>query len=73
MEEITDAAGLPHIHPHELRHTLTTEAINRGMSMERSLRCSGHHSPDMTRRYARPHDKTLATAYRRRRPSRRAL
>ncbi|MFD0580166.1 tyrosine-type recombinase/integrase [Dactylosporangium darangshiense] len=24
------AAGLPHIHPHQLRHTLATQAINRG-------------------------------------------
>jgi site-specific recombinase XerD len=28
------AAGLPHIHPHQLRHTLATQAINRGMSLE---------------------------------------
>jgi site-specific recombinase XerD len=35
------AAGLPHIHPHQLRHTLATQAINRGMSWRRSPRCSG--------------------------------
>ena len=28
------AAGLPHMHPHQLRHTLATQAINRGMSLE---------------------------------------
>jgi hypothetical protein len=28
------AAGLPHIHPHQVRHTLATQAINRGMSLE---------------------------------------
>ncbi len=28
------AAGLAHIHPHQLRHTLATQAINRGMSLE---------------------------------------
>jgi integrase len=27
-------AGLPHIHPHQLRHTLATQASNRGMSLE---------------------------------------
>ena len=27
------AAGLPHLHPHQLRHTLATQAINRGMSL----------------------------------------
>jgi site-specific recombinase XerD len=28
------AARLGHIHPHQLRHTLATQAINRGMSLE---------------------------------------
>jgi site-specific recombinase XerD len=63
LDTITAAAGLPHIHPHKLRHTLATQAINRGMSMEAIAALLGHHSLDMTRRYARLHDKTLATAY----------
>ena len=33
LDTITTAAGMPHIHPHKLRHTLATQAINRGMSM----------------------------------------
>ena len=28
------AAGLPHIHSHQLRPTLAIQAINRGMSLE---------------------------------------
>ena len=63
LDKITAAAGLPHIHPHQLRHTLATQAINRGMSMEAIAAMLGHHSLDMTRRYARLHDTTLATAY----------
>lgn len=63
LDKITNAAGLPHIHPHKLRHTLATQAINRGMSMEAIAALLGHHSLDMTRRYARLQDKTLATAY----------
>lgn len=63
LNKITTAAGLPHIHPHQLRHTLATQAINRGMSMEAIAAMLGHHSLDMTRRYARLHDTTLATAY----------
>ena len=63
LDSITAAAGLPHIHPHKLHHTLATQAINRGMSMEAIAAMLGHHSLDMTRRYARLHDKTLATAY----------
>jgi site-specific recombinase XerD len=34
------AAGLAHIHPHQLRHTLATQAINRGMSLRPSPRSS---------------------------------
>jgi site-specific recombinase XerD len=46
------AAGLPHIHPHQLRHTLATQAINRGMSLEAIAAMLGHRSLDMTLRYA---------------------
>lgn len=35
------AAGLAHIHPHQLRHTLATQAINRGMTSKPSPPCSG--------------------------------
>ena len=47
------AAGLGHIHPHQLRHTLATQAINRGMSLEAIAAMLGHHSMDMTLRYAK--------------------
>ncbi|MFC0112188.1 tyrosine-type recombinase/integrase [Kibdelosporangium aridum] len=47
------AAGLGHIHPHQLRHTLATQAINRGMSLEAIAALLGHHSLDMTLRYAK--------------------
>lgn len=60
---ITDSAGLAHVHPHQLRHTLATQAINRGMSMEAIAAMLGHHSLDMTRRYARIADRTVADAY----------
>jgi hypothetical protein len=45
------AAGLSHIHPHQLRHTLATQAINRGMSLEAIA--AKHRSLDMTLRYAK--------------------
>jgi integrase len=47
------AAGLPHIHPHQLRHTLATQAVNRGMSLEAIAAMLGHRSLDMTLRYAK--------------------
>ena len=40
------AAGLPHIHPHQLRHTLAHQAINRGMSLEAIAAMLGHYVGD---------------------------
>ncbi len=57
------AAGLPHIHPHQLRHTLATQAINRGMSLEAIAALLGHRSLDMTLRYARIASRTAADEY----------
>jgi integrase len=57
------AAGLPHLHPHQLRHTLATQAINRGMSLEAIAAMLGHHSLDMTLRYAKIANRTVADEY----------
>ena len=57
------AAGLGHIHPHQLRHTLATQAINRGMSLEAIAAMLGHHSMDMTLRYAKIANRTVADEY----------
>jgi site-specific recombinase XerD len=57
------AAGLPHIHPHQLRHTLATQAINRGMTLEAIAALLGHRSLDMTLRYAKIANRTVADEY----------
>jgi hypothetical protein len=57
------AAGLPHIHPRQLRPTLATQAINRGMSLEAIAALPGHHSLDMTLRYAKIASPTVADEY----------
>jgi integrase len=57
------AAGLGHIHPHQLRHTLATQAINRGMSLEAIAALPGHRSLDMTLRYAKIASRTVADEY----------
>jgi hypothetical protein len=57
------AAGLSHIHPHQLRHTLATQAINRGMSLEAIAAMLGHRSMDMTLRYAKIANRTVADEY----------
>jgi site-specific recombinase XerD len=43
------AAGLSHIHPHQLRHTLATQAINRGMSLEAIAAMLGHYAGDLVK------------------------
>ena len=63
LNNVAAAAGLPHIHPHQLRHTLATQAINRGMSLEAIAAMLGHRSMDMTLRYAKIANRTVADEY----------
>lgn len=60
---ITKRAGIGHVHPHQLRHTLATQAINRGMSLEAIAALLGHRSLDMTRNYARIANRVVADEY----------
>lgn len=60
---VAKRAGVGHVHPHQLRHTLATQAINRGMSLEAIAALLGHRSMDMTRVYARISDRTVADEY----------
>jgi integrase len=57
------AAGIGHVTPHRLRHTLATQAINRGMSLEAIAALLGHASLSMTMTYARICDRTVADEY----------
>ncbi len=63
LNKAAKAAGVPHIHPHQLRHTLATQAINRGMSLEAIAAMLGHRSMDMTLRYAKIANRTVADEY----------
>jgi site-specific recombinase XerD len=57
------AAGLPHLHPHQLRHTLATQAVNRGMSLEAIAAMLGHKHLDQALRYAKIANRTVADEY----------
>jgi integrase len=57
------AAGIGHVTPHQLRHTLATQAINRGMSLEAIAALLGHVSMSMTMTYAKISDRTVAEEY----------
>jgi len=56
-------AGIGHVSPHRLRHTLATQAINRGMTLEALAALLGHRSMRMTLVYARIADRTVADEY----------
>lgn len=51
------------VHPHQLRHTLATQAINRGMRLEAIAALLGHQSLEMTLIYARISNKVVADEY----------
>ena len=56
-------AGLGPVTPHQLRHTLATQAINRGMSLEAIAALLGHKSMRMTMVYAKISNRTVADEY----------
>ena len=63
VHRVARQAGLGHVHPHQLRHTLATQAINRGMRLESIATMLGHRSLRMTLTYARIANKTVADEY----------
>lgn len=63
VKQAAAAAGIGHVHPHQLRHTLATQAINRGMSLEAIAALLGHKTMTMTLVYARIADRTVADQY----------
>lgn len=64
VKRCAQAAGIDErVSPHRLRHTLATQAINRGMSLEAIAALLGHRSMTMTLIYARIADKTVQEQY----------
>jgi integrase len=63
VRRIAKRAGIGHVHPHQLRHTLATQAINRGMRLEAVAAMLGHKNLEMTLVYARIADRTVADEY----------
>ena len=60
---VAEEAGLGAVTPHQLRHTLATQAINRGMSLEAIAALLGHKSMRMTMVYAKISNRTVAEEY----------
>jgi hypothetical protein len=63
VERVAKRAGVGPVHPHQLRHTLATQCLNRGMSLEAIAALLGHRSPRMTLVYARISDTNVADQY----------
>ena len=63
VRRIAKQAGIGWVHPHQLRHTLATQAINRGMRLEAVAAMLGHKNLEMTLVYARIADRTVADEY----------
>jgi site-specific recombinase XerD len=62
VRRVARRAGI-RAHPHQLRHTLATQAINRGMRLEAIAALLGHRSMEMTLIYARITDRVVADEY----------
>jgi site-specific recombinase XerD len=63
VARVAKRAGIGHVHPHQLRHTLATQAINRGIRLEAIAALLGHRSMEMTLTYARIADRVVADEY----------
>ena len=63
VKKVANDAGVGHVHPHQLRHTLATQAVNRGMHLEAVAELLGHRDLKMTQVYARISNKTLADQF----------
>jgi integrase/recombinase XerD len=63
LSRLSRDAGIGHVTAHQLRHTLATQAINRGMSLDAIAALLGHKTLAMTMIYARIADKTVAEEY----------
>jgi site-specific recombinase XerD len=63
VSRVGRAAGVPGVHPHRLRHTLATQAVNRGMRLEAIAALLGHRKMEMTLIYARIANRVVADEY----------
>ena len=63
LAKVASSAGIGHVTAHQLRHTLATQAINRGMSLDAIAALLGHKTLAMTMVYARIADRTVAEEY----------
>ncbi len=61
-ERARRAAGLDHVHFHDLRHSAASEMVNAGVDLFTVGRVLGHKDQRSTARYSHHRDETLAVA-----------
>jgi len=63
ISALAQAAGVPNVTPHRLRHTLATRLLNAGMDITRIQKLLGHQQVTTTQIYARVFDTTVEADY----------
>jgi site-specific recombinase XerD len=64
LKRIEERSHVPGIHPHRFRHTLATNLIDRGMSVQEVAVILGHANLDTTMTYIHVNEKNTENAYR---------
>lgn len=64
IHQLGQAAGVPTVTPHRLRHTLATRLINQGVPITTLQKLLGHRFLSTTQLYARVYDATVERDYR---------
>ena len=65
LAAVAQAAGVPKVSPHRLRHTFATRLLNAGMAITGVQKLLGHKYISTTQIYARVYDSTVEADYRR--------
>ena len=55
-------AGIDDVRLHDLRHTVASQAVARGVALSTVARMLGHSDPTMTLRYAHVSDREVEAA-----------
>ena len=63
IKALAQAAGVPKVTPHRLRHTFATRLLNAGMDITRIQKLLGHQLVTTTQIYARVFDTTVEADY----------
>lgn len=64
LRELGRKLDIPKVHPHKLRRTLATRAIDKGMPIEQVQKLLGHTKIDTTLQYAMVNQNNVKISHR---------